>query len=73
MGACSIDGGGCPCERGGDDAPAQEMKTFLCHYMHNGQVHSASIEATSMDDAMSRLRSLSNGVVDCAVEPDHEV
>lgn len=73
MGSCSIDGGGCPCNRPGNDEPAK-VKTFLCHYMHGGHVHSAEIEATSIDDARARLESLGqSGVVDCAIEPSHEV
>lgn len=73
MGACSIDGGGCPCRgEGADEAP--QVKTYLCHYMHQGHVHSAEIDATDMADAKARLESLgASGVVDCAIEPSHEV
>ena len=35
--------------------------------MHNGQVHSATVDAYSMEDAQARLRSMVTGVVDCAL------
>ena len=65
MGACSIDGGGCPCNRKEPDV--SKLQEYLCHYMHNGQVHSATVDAYSIEDAQARLRSMVTGVVDCAL------
>ena len=74
MGSCSINQGACPCNGEADDATPAKMSRFICHYMHQGHVHSAEIEATSIADARHRLRSLgTSGVVDCIIEPDHEV